>query len=280
MRKTSDEYDQIAGALLSSLGNDVMHPFWVYFVANWANCRERWCTAFRDCTVNFGNTTNNRLESSWKTLKAFMLNGKSTMLVCLETVEKYMCLLENEFTVRSLRLQYTSRSAAPAVHPALHDVCDDLSYHVIEQLETQRGIAEKRLASSSYNAVDVGDGITQIFSTQSRSTYTVNSTLATCSCRFFTIFHLPCCHHFFLSMIFDDPTIVKEAIADRFLSKIAYGTVIGMPCSAGHKLVLISIAGRSVARSSRAGCYAAPTCQHNSVAGAACAFCIRSCAQW
>jgi hypothetical protein len=161
-------------------------------------------------------------------LKAFILNGKSSMLVCLQKVEQFLALLQVEFTVRAVRLQCTSRSAAPAINPALHDVCNDL-YHVLDHMEQQRAIAERRLVSAFYKMVEADAGVIQIFSCESRSTYTVNRTLATCSCRFYTIFLLPCCHHFYISTVMGDPTIIRAAIADRWLlSNIDLDMVTGI----------------------------------------------------
>ncbi|SPQ96400.1 unnamed protein product (mitochondrion) [Plasmodiophora brassicae] len=64
---------------------------------------ERWCSAFRDVCLNMGNTTNNRLESAWGDLKTF-LESRCTMFQCLQKLLAYLRYVEDQFSLRSLRL--------------------------------------------------------------------------------------------------------------------------------------------------------------------------------
>ncbi|KAE9352696.1 hypothetical protein PR003_g4259 [Phytophthora rubi] len=76
--KSQQEYDECYTFVRKELGvdglseDDDLPPFWVYFLENWHKCREMWCSYLRDNAVHLGNSTNNRLESSWQKIKTLV----------------------------------------------------------------------------------------------------------------------------------------------------------------------------------------------------------------
>ncbi|KAG2993450.1 hypothetical protein PC120_g22250 [Phytophthora cactorum] len=61
------------------LTSEVKNTLWFeYFDANWTNCKQRWSSVYRGNVPHMGKHTNNRLESSWQTLKRLV--DRSTAL--------------------------------------------------------------------------------------------------------------------------------------------------------------------------------------------------------
>ncbi|KAE9242549.1 hypothetical protein PF004_g6550 [Phytophthora fragariae] len=76
--KSQQAYDECYTFVRKELGvdglseDDDLPPFWVYFLENCHKCREMWCSYLRDNAVHLGNSTNNRLESSWQKIKTLV----------------------------------------------------------------------------------------------------------------------------------------------------------------------------------------------------------------
>ena len=82
--KNMDEYVGYLAEIVR-LGNP---SFEKYFLDNWNNCTNMWISFQWDCSVHFGNTTNNRLECSHSKLKDLMGRTSSEMFEGLLTFVK------------------------------------------------------------------------------------------------------------------------------------------------------------------------------------------------
>ena len=55
-----------------------------YFMENWHPIREQWVACFKDKHLNLGETTNNRLESTFSKFKSVCSRYASLMQFCTE----------------------------------------------------------------------------------------------------------------------------------------------------------------------------------------------------
>ncbi|EGZ15354.1 hypothetical protein PHYSODRAFT_507152, partial [Phytophthora sojae] len=94
--KDEDTYVEARDSMLS-MGDDGVHPFEAYFIANWDECKKRWVTCYRNDCPHLGNHTNNRLESGWGKLKP-ELNMQMPLDESISTVLTIQLLKEKELS--------------------------------------------------------------------------------------------------------------------------------------------------------------------------------------
>ncbi|POM58957.1 Hypothetical protein PHPALM_36330 [Phytophthora palmivora] len=174
VRATSEEeykrcFDYVTQELETKDGEvPVLVP---YFLDNWHACREMWRSFLRDNVAHLGNSTNNRLESSWQKIKTIVdrdvdLDEAVTSLIWWARYK------EKQFTTdlcRVGRVVDTVRHTNPVL-ARLAQIVSKHAYNIIEEEfkvavspqtydTVERGLNEK-FALHSENTTCVIDGAT------------------------------------------------------------------------------------------------------------------------
>lgn len=85
--KTAAEYDKSLDELKSSNMKSVIE----YVLQNWDPIKDQWVTCFKDTSFNLGETTNNRLESTFSKIK----NVCSRYASLMQFFSEFFCVLKS-----------------------------------------------------------------------------------------------------------------------------------------------------------------------------------------
>ncbi|KAL4094453.1 hypothetical protein PRIC1_010114 [Phytophthora ramorum] len=94
--RNREEYQDAKYALLETLGGDVEHPMYKFFICNWDNTQEEWVSYKRGNIAHLGNNTNNRLECKWGKIKK-VLEPHFTLDETILTLITLQRLAEDEY---------------------------------------------------------------------------------------------------------------------------------------------------------------------------------------
>ena len=159
-----------------------------YFDRNWHDIRDQWVRGLMCETMNFGNTTNNRLESLNQKVKS-VVAPNCTFASCVSSLKS---------AIESLRAERDHRAVAMVQKRSVcfyapDDPCKDYAQlltpfamsMVTKQLSKSRRIQDADIVADDDESWSVRS---------SSGTYT--ATADTCRCAFFTSMRLPCQHIF------------------------------------------------------------------------------------
>lgn len=182
----------------------------VYIDTNWIPIKEQWVSCFKDCTLNLGETTNNRLESTFSKIKS----------VC----SKYASILQfsHEFisVLNVLRSERTHDYVMSIVRKPIKSKCQpDLQKY--SQLLTPyafKYVEEQYHLSSKINPVLTNNAAHDTFTFRSSRSFNNSDNFTTtgssCTCPFQKKMALPCKHILkarnLLGLSLFEPSLIKE----------------------------------------------------------------------
>ena len=179
--KTMDEYVDYLAEIVR-LGNP---SFEKYFLDNWNNCTDMWVSFQWDCSVHFGNTTNNRLECSHSKLKDLMGRTSSEMFEGLLTFVKS---INQESSHQAFVEQFTTVSTKHGHMPGMKNIAAACTGYTIKLLQHQLEVAQK--VDYKFSSDD-GPLVTVTFKD---CIHKVNMESSECTCSFWSTMLLPCRH--------------------------------------------------------------------------------------
>ena len=182
-----------------------------YFIENWHPIREQWVACFKDKHLNLGETTNNRLESTFSKFKSVCSRYASLLQFCTEFMSVLRCLREerNHHYVMTIARRQTE----------FEHLCKDLQEY------------SKTLTPYAFNFVRGQYGSVakvEVLSQKSSSEFILCqepllASTSHCQCSFFTRMSLPCKHIFKVRELvtlpaFDETLVHKRWTMDFYLT--------------------------------------------------------------
>ena len=207
--RTQEEYKEVRNDLFEVMGKD----FESYFLKNWENCPQMWVTWQRDEFLHFGNTTNNRVESSHQKLKNVVLQSSS--LAAMFKSLLFIKTAQSEYSHKAFLEEFTSvttKSSTEHVEVvAISSSCTEYATSLtIEQLNVSSKIEYKvQLPIGPQGAVEVTYGDHHHF---------VHLKEGTCSCAFSKTMGLPCRHIFVARRKLNLPIFEESMVRKRWLA--------------------------------------------------------------
>jgi len=160
-----------------------------YFVANWHNCKDLWCLAFRKGLLTLGNNTNNRIEN-------FNRQLKRTILPNLHLSEALRRLVNGSYSVSS-DIGYRHKRELGTRMDARCDMLPGLFCSVLTNaalaLVTSQHVKYNEL-KTEMQFTTVGDDVYEVRCTG--KVYAVSLICTRCTCSFYCNYCLPCSHIF------------------------------------------------------------------------------------
>lgn len=180
--------------LLKERSGKVSSLFNEYLENNWNSCREMWANHGRRRFFTAANTTNNRLEATWKQMKT-MLNLNVSIDQCLASILQY----QNN-TLAALRRDLVEKQAKPGF-----DLDEPEQLAEVGGVLSKFGYKHVRGVFMSYLKQRKGFGAgchkpTSVEVATNGKTYLVTLTPASCSCSSYQESHLLCVHLCFAAL--------------------------------------------------------------------------------
>ena len=197
--KTSSEYETHLGELKQTNITSVIE----YVMENWHPIREQWVACFKDKHLNLGETTTNRLESTFSKLKSVCSRYASLLQFCSEFTSVLQCLREErnhhyvmaitrrqtEFDHFGQDLQAYSKNLTPYAFKFVRE-----QYEAVAKVKvlSQKSSGEFLLSGSRKSNQEAH-----------------LATITHCDCSFFTRMSLPCKHIFKVRKVVNLPAFDK-----------------------------------------------------------------------
>ena len=167
-----------------------------YFEDNWFGCRHMWASHSRSQFFSVGNTTSNRLESSWKQMKS-MVNFRPTFDNCLRGLFKYQLIRLHE--LRKTIIRY-STSTQVVQRPELLLLAKQTSTWTQKAVAQQFAQFRKASKAQDYVVSDESDMCVTLVTSGGVNTRKIDCRKWTCDCNFYMSTRLPCSHVMFVSL--------------------------------------------------------------------------------
>lgn len=201
-----DEYVDYLAEIVH-LGNP---SFEKYFYDNWNNCADMWVSFQRDCSIHFGNTTNNRLECSHSKLKDLM-GWTSSLSEMFEGVLTFVKSINQESSHHAFVEQFTSVSTKHDHLPGMKDITAVCTGYAIRLLQYQVEVAQK--VDYKFSSDD-GPTVAVMYKDH---THKVNTESSVCTCSFWSTMLLPCRHIISARLHKGLPLVQHTTIHQRWL---------------------------------------------------------------
>ena len=211
--KTAGEYEEH----LDELKNTKIRSVVDYVLENWHPIRQQWVACFKDKHLNLGETTNNRLESTFSKFRSVCSRYASLLQFCTEFISVLQCLREerNHHYVMTITRRQTE----------FEHLCKDLQEYsktvtpyafkfVRGQYES---VAKVKVLSKKSSTVFILCG------SRKRNQEELVASTSHCECSFFTRMSLPCKHIFKVRELvslpaFDETLVHKRWTMDFYLT--------------------------------------------------------------
>ena len=162
-----------------------------YLAQNWFPIKERWVHYMKNCHLNLGNTTTNRIESQFGKLKQ-LLQSKVSLALCLRQLLQFADSIRGSmsfstFTMQNKTSYNTKLSSDEGRFFGLctRYACD----RIVRSIEK----AQREHYTVTHNTSS--DGTHSVHNSRKNLTYTVDN-LSSCSCLYYSSCLLPCKHVF------------------------------------------------------------------------------------
>lgn len=212
--KTVGEYEKHLDELKQSNIRSVTD----YVMENWHPIREQWVACFKDKHMNLGETTNNRLESTFSKFKSVCSRYASLLQFCTEFMSVLQCLREerNHHYVMTISRRQTE----------FEHLCKDLQDY--SKTLTPYAFRFVRGQYESVSKVDVlsrkGSSEFVLCGSKKRNKETVVTSSSHCDCSFFTRMSLPCKHIFKVRELVALPAFDESLLHKRWTMDFYFTT--------------------------------------------------------
>ncbi|XP_035667340.1 uncharacterized protein LOC118410003 isoform X1 [Branchiostoma floridae] len=181
---TEESYDEAFGELVSLEGAE---GFAGYYTRQWHNIRTQWVKCFTDRYTNYGNRTNNRVESSHDKLKK-LLRGKVTLSKLVRNLVLFSSTKASQSSVRGFneQMKVPTGRTCPIENAYMMEYTTYAGKVICQQLSLAR-LGKYKVKREEDGSFSVG--------IHERS-YKVNNTCTQCSCHFLQKMGMPCRHLF------------------------------------------------------------------------------------
>lgn len=182
LASTQDKFEEIKSRFLLNAPERLQ----AYYIANWDGIRDMWSGYESAALINFGNRTNNRLESYNQKLK-FVLKHSDTICNCINGLLLMSRSADTDYNLRAVREEKTV-----LIH---HDVKDDLAVsitNICSDYPSRLILAEYKLMLDGDYKMEETESFYDILS--KHRSYQVTLNTLTCNCGFHASYKLPCRH--------------------------------------------------------------------------------------
>lgn len=188
-----------------------------YFMKNWHNCRDMWCSYLRDNVESIGVNTNNRLEATWKHVKSRICRSDH-LDETLVQVGKYQQTIENEYRLNAFPIAVTVNNDYDEALADFATLVTDYAAELVypEYKFACRAVYQFEFIDDKYLVQSLQEGC-------GRRVYEVEKRSWVCSCMFMSTTLLPCRHVLFIRRQ-EHPDCVfppSRRIAKRWLLRYA-----------------------------------------------------------
>ena len=213
--KSSGQYEKALDELKKTNIRSVIE----YILENWHPINEQWVTCFKDKHLNLGETTNNRLESTFSKLKSVCSRYASLLQFCSEFMSVLKCLREerNHHYVMAISRRQTGYEHFTQ---DLQKYSQNLTPYAFKFVQQQYDSAVKVrvIAQKSSSEFSLSAG-----SQNNNRPEPHNASPSHCTCLFFSRMALPCKHIFKVRELvglsaFDEALVHKRWTMDFYLS--------------------------------------------------------------
>ena len=213
--KSSGQYEKALDELKKTNIRSVIE----YILENWHPINEQWVTCFKDKHLNLGETTNNRLESTFSKLKSVCSRYASLLQFCSEFMSVLKCLREerNHHYVMAISRRQTGYEHFTQ---DLQKYSQNLTPYAFKFVQQQYDSAVKVrvIAQKSSSEFSLSAG-----SQNNNRPEPHNASPTHCTCLFFSRMALPCKHIFKVRELvglsaFDEALVHKRWTMDFYLS--------------------------------------------------------------
>ena len=181
----------------------------IYIDINWVPIKEQWVSCFKDDTLNLGETTNNRLESTFSKIKS-VCSKYATILQFTHEFLSVLSVLRNERS-HNYVMSIVRKPIKKITNQDLQKYCEFLTPYAFKYVEEQFNHSSKLHPVSE--TIDNTFTFSALGGSVNKGDNVVTTTYS-CNCPFRNRMALPCKHMFkvrrLLELSLFDPAIVRE----------------------------------------------------------------------
>lgn len=172
-------------------------PFLQYFRKNWGKCSDMWSNYGRRQRFSAGNTTTNRIESSWNQFKQ-LLGKKSSLDKCVRVLLQHQVCVLRQFS-NSLSMFEVRPPYVASIPVALRALGQVLSSYCLQRVQRQWDYHVAKGENWSWHYEPTGGGDVYKFKSSTGNAIQVtwrDDEESSCDCLFYASSRLPCQHLF------------------------------------------------------------------------------------
>ena len=203
--KTATEYHKALDELKSSNMKSVIE----YLLQNWDPIKDQWVACFKDKAFNLGETTNNRLESTFSKIKSVCSRYASLM----QFFSEFFCVLKSLREQRNhhyLMAITRKKTEFENLDKDLQLFCNYVTPYAF------KFVREQLQYSSKVKVLKQQNGNEFSLSAANNIQEPHKATPSCCDCSFFSSMGLPCKHILKVRSLLDIPAFCQSLVHERW----------------------------------------------------------------